>query len=100
MELPNGYKMKTTFWQDFSIADRFGEDAITDTFERAFKEWKSSIEYMTELAIALNYKIWQHFENGNKRFAEVYDEYWRYTDEYIMENFNDEDVQYYLKITD
>ena len=27
----NGYEMQTTFWQDFSIADRFGIDAIKDT---------------------------------------------------------------------
>ena len=30
----------TTFFMDFSIADRFGDDAIKDTFQRAFKEWK------------------------------------------------------------
>lgn len=28
----------TTFFMDFSIADRFGDDAIKDTFQRAFKE--------------------------------------------------------------
>lgn len=26
----------TTFFMDFSIADKFGDDAIKDTFERAF----------------------------------------------------------------
>ena len=37
----NGYEMQTTFWQDFSIADRFGIDAVKDTYNRAFKEWKN-----------------------------------------------------------
>ena len=35
----NGYETFTTFWQDFTIADRFGVSAIKDTFKRAFNEW-------------------------------------------------------------
>ena len=35
-----GYKPITTFWDDFSIADRFGISAIKDTYKRAFEEWK------------------------------------------------------------
>ena len=27
-----GYKPFTTFWDDFSIAEKFGKDAIKDTF--------------------------------------------------------------------
>jgi hypothetical protein len=34
----SGYQMKTTFWQDFSIAEKFGLEAIRDTFKRAFDE--------------------------------------------------------------
>ena len=29
----NGYELQTTFWEDFSIADRFGLSAIRDTFK-------------------------------------------------------------------
>lgn len=36
-----GYKPFTTFWDDFSIADNFGIDAICDTYNRAFQEWKT-----------------------------------------------------------
>ena len=36
-----GYEEKTTFWDDFSIADAFGMVAIKDTYRRAFNEWKS-----------------------------------------------------------
>lgn len=32
IESETGYKPRTTFWQDFSIADAFGGDAVTDTF--------------------------------------------------------------------
>ena len=37
--LENGYEMKTTFWQDFSIADAFGEEAIQDTYDRSFESF-------------------------------------------------------------
>ena len=47
----NGYEVKTTFWEDFSIAERFGLSAIQDTFNRAFKEWKEDYEFLTELVI-------------------------------------------------
>ena len=36
----NGYEVKTKFWEDFSLAERFGLSAIQYTFNRAFKEWK------------------------------------------------------------
>lgn len=39
----NGYTCKTTFWMDFSIADRFGAAAVKDTFNRAFAEWKITL---------------------------------------------------------
>ena len=29
--LENGYELQTTFWNDFSIADRFGLSAILST---------------------------------------------------------------------
>ena len=40
-------ELKTTFWQDFSIADRFGSKAIKDTYKRAFDGWKNNTEYVT-----------------------------------------------------
>lgn len=54
METLNGYKMISTFPLDFTIADKFGEDAIRDTFNRAFRECKSNYVYLTELVVSLN----------------------------------------------
>ena len=56
-----GYKVQTTFWEDFTIADFFGVKAIQDTFDRAFGEWKKDYKYLTELILVLNHKIWQHY---------------------------------------
>lgn len=60
MSLMTGYEMKTTFWTDFNIADRFGLDAIKDTYNRAFNEWKDDKVYATELVLVLNWKSWEH----------------------------------------
>lgn len=94
-----GYKPKTTFWQDFSIAEWFGENAIRDTYKRAFNEWKSNIEYLTELVMVLNWKIWQ-LESINEQIAGVYNELWLEADAYCMDNLTGKELEYYLKTTD
>lgn len=78
VEEQTGYKPQTTFWQDFSIADRFGAPAVRDTYRRAFNEWKGNHKYLTELALVLNHKIWQQWDS-NRNLAETYDRLWRET---------------------
>ena len=34
-----GYKPKTTFYSDFSIAEKFGEDAILETYKNFRHYW-------------------------------------------------------------
>ncbi len=70
LKLP-GEEVTTTFWNDFSIADAFGIDAVKDTFEQAFAEWKHDYRYLTNLVLTLNYKSWEHAE-GNEDLAEAY----------------------------
>ena len=99
IEEMTGYKPKTTFYTDFSIADRFGLSAIKDTFNRAFKEWKNIVEYVTELVMALNWKIFEHY-GYNDEFAKTYDELYRQADEWCMNNLKGEDLRYYVSTTD
>lgn len=99
MKLENGYEMKTTFWEDFSIADASGEDAVVDTYKRAFKEWKKNYIYLTELVIVLNRKIWQWHEK-NKTLAKVYNNLWKQADEYACENLKGKEASFFYKITD
>lgn len=94
-----GYEMKTTFWQDFSIADRFGLKAIQDTYNRAFAEWKDNYIYLTELVLVLNHKIWQHYES-NKKYAELYNKFWEKADSYACEHLKGEELQYFYRILD
>lgn len=91
---------KTTFWQDFTIADHFGKTAVLDTYQRAFNEWKENYEYLTELVMVLNWKIWEHYEKGGHTLAILYDKLWKEADEYAVNNLKDEELEYFYKTTD
>lgn len=99
IEAMTGYTPKTTFWQDFSIADRFGKSAVRDTFRRAFDEWKTDAIYLTELVMVLNWKIWEHYEE-NEALALVYNELWEQADAYAVENLTGDDLDYFYRTTD
>ena len=95
----DGYEMKTTFQSDFDIAEKFGKEAIENTFNRAFAEWKDDVEYMTELTLVLNLKSWYWYEKDNE-LAYLYDFLWNKIDDYCMENFVGKDMEYFLNVTD
>ena len=99
IEEMTGYKPITTFYEDFSIADRFGISAIKDTFKRAFENWKDNYKYLTELVMALNWKIWEHYES-NEKVARVYSDLWEKADGYAMDNLKGEELRYFLSTTD
>lgn len=94
-----GYTCQTTFWMDFSIADRFGISAVKDTYKRAFKEWKSNVVYLTELVLVLNYKIHQYYQR-NEQLARVYDQLWREADQWACDTLQGEDLNYFYQILD
>lgn len=99
IEAMTGYTPQTTFWMDFSIADRFGANSVKDTFERAFNEWKNNHIYLTELVMVLNHKIWQHNEN-NAVLAELYNSLWEQADGYATTYLEGEELSYFYRITD
>ena len=97
----NGYEPKTTFWNDFSIADMFGVRGVKDTYNRAKESWQDNIEFMTEFAMVLNHKSWQH--NGkNQSLCSLYSDLWYEIEDFIYEHFkdNEEALSYYLRVTD
>ena len=99
IEEMTGYKPQTTFWQDFSIADAFGSDAVKDTFNRAFEEWKTNHVYLTELVLVLNWKIWQHYEK-NEPLAKIYNDLWEAADAWAVENLTGDELAYFYNTTD
>jgi hypothetical protein len=99
MTLPNGYTLTTTFFEDFQIANLFGESAVRDTYKRAFKEWKDNYVYLTELVIALNLMIWALYET-NEPLAKVYNELWAEADEYACNNLKGDELSFFYRTTD
>ena len=97
--LENGYELKTTFWQDFSIADSFGADAIQDTFNRAFREWKNNIVYVTELAMVMSWKSCSWY-GKNEDYMILYSELYHKVDGWCCSNLKGKDLTYYLETTD
>ncbi len=98
IEEVTGYKPQTTFYTDFSIADRFGLEAIKDTYKRAML-WKKDYIYLTELVMVLNWKIWEHYET-NEKYARLYDELWREADEYACYHLKGDELSYFYRTTD
>lgn len=94
-----GYEVKTTFWEDFGIAEHFGISAIRDTYRRAMTEWKGNVVFLTELTMVLNHKIGFWYEK-NESVAKVYDELWREADAYAVNNLEGDDLDYFYRTTD
>lgn len=100
IEAITGYKPITTFYEDFSIADRFGYNAVRDTFRRGWKTAKFlGHKEMTEFAMVLNWKIMEHYES-NPTLAEVYQDLWMEIDELLRDTLKGEEKDYYLRTTD
>ena len=100
-EYPMTYEdgFKTTFWQDFTTAEKFGIDSVKDTYKRAFAEYKSQYRYLTDLVITLNYKIWKHCKT-DEELARVYDALWREADAYACDNLKGDELEYFYRTTD
>lgn len=106
VEQMTGYKPFTTFWQDFSIADRYGVNGIKSTFTKAFREWKDNYKYLTELSMVLNHKI-GYFYDQNKpmdarcnRIAMLYSALWEQVNDYAYDTLQGDELHYYYRITD
>lgn len=98
-ELKPDYKRCSTFAADFAIADSFGKEAVKETFDRAFNEWKDRPKMMAEMALVLNHNIWRYHET-DPELAKVYDECWKQADEYCMEHYRGDDLNWYIRVTD
>lgn len=99
IEEMTGYKPITTFYMDFSLAEPFGLDAVKDTYNRALEGWKDQYKYLTELVMALNWKIWEH-HGHNDELARLYNELWEAADKYAVEHLQGDELTYFYRTTD
>ena len=94
-----GYDTISTFFADFSIAERFGFSAIKDTYKRAFNEWKTDYKMLTELVMVLNHKIWFNYES-NEPLARIYNELWEEADQWASDNLKGDELDYFYRVLD
>ena len=90
----------TGFMTDFAIADRFGESAVRETFDRAMKEWKDNVEYFASFVMTLNHRLWMWYDAGNEEKARLYDELWMKADWWGCYHFTGTDAEYYFRLLD
>ncbi len=92
-------RLETTFWEEFSIADRYGSDGIREHYDLVFDQWKDNLRYLTELVLVLNWKIYQWYQVDDT-LGLTYDELWKKTDGYALETLKGDDLHYYLSTLD
>lgn len=95
-----GYEPQTTFYEDFSIADMFGISAVKDTYKRGLETAQElGYIYLTEFVMALNWKIWEHYQH-NDALARVYNDLWMKASEIAQTTLKDDELMYYYRTTD
>ena len=95
-----GYEPQTTFYEDFSIADAFGISAIKDTYKRGLDTCNAlGYIYLTEFVMALNWKIWEHYQS-NDAIARVYNDLWEKASEVAQTTLQGAELMYYYRTTD
>ena len=95
-----GYTQRTTFWDDFTIAERFGLPAIKDTYKNAFTSWKTDIVFIVELVLVLNWKMWYMSDKGRINEELMYYKCWKELLEWCNNHLKGEAYMYFMEVAD
>lgn len=93
------YKFESTFWEEFSIAENYGRDAVKKHYDLVFSQWKDNIKFLTELVLVLNLKLFIWFKVDDD-LGKMYDQLWKETDGYAIDTLKGDDLHYYLHTLD
>lgn len=94
-----GWEWETTFWEEFSIAEKYGPEGIQEHYDLVFNQWKDDLKHLTELVLVLNWKIWMWYQKDD-RIGRTYDDLWRQADAYALEHLEGDNLLYYLSALD
>lgn len=94
-----GYKVLTTFYTDFSIGEMFGLDSIKSTYDTCFNESKDNYQYVTELCMVLNWKMFRWFKDRYE-FYQLYKILYTELDRWCIDNLKGDELEYYYQNTD
>ena len=93
------YKFESSFWEEFSIAEGHGKDAVKEHHDLVFSQWKDNIKYLSELVLVLNLKLFIWFKVDDE-LGRLYEELWMKTDQYALDTLSGDDLHYYLHTLD
>lgn len=94
------YDFQTTFWEEFSISDRwYGPAGVIDHYNLVFDQWKDNVKFLTELVLVLNLKIASWF-GVDDDLGRTYEYLWKITDSYALDTLKGDDLHYYLNTLD
>lgn len=82
---------QTTFFSDLSIAEWCeGAKGVKETYTNVMRSWMGNLTYILEFALSLNWKSWQHYEDGNEDMCKVYAELWEKARDAIYDHYKDD----------
>ena len=101
------YKMKYSFVEAFAISDwSSGKKGIRDTYNKLLKEYGKDYKAFTELVMSINMLSWGNDQlrkqgiEGREEYGMYYSDLYYETHEYALDNLKDEELRYYLEVTD
>ena len=99
-ELMCGYTQRTTFWDDFTIAERWGVKAIEDTYKNAFQSWKNDLVFIVELVLVLNWKMLYMDEKHMTEKSVMYYKCWVELSNWCERHLEAGAYEYFINVTD
>jgi len=91
---------KSIFWKEFSRAEIRGLEAVQNLWNKVFQENKDNVTKMAELTLVLNWKSWNHYDDGQDELGDLYDTLWSDNHNFAMSHFTGGDLDYYYNTTD
>ena len=95
-----GYTQRTTFWDDFTIAEKFGVSAIKDTYKNAFNSWKNDVVFIVELVLVLNWKMLYMDEKHMTEKSVMYYKCWVELSNWCERHLEAGAYEYFSNVTD
>ena len=92
-----GYVQRTTFWDDFTSADKKGVGEIEDIFRQAFESRRNDVVFLTELTLVTNWKRLQMERNRRSLESSAYCLCWEKVFDYCEKHFKNGALLYFIE---
>ena len=95
-----GYTQRTTFWDDFTLAEKIGLPAIEKTYRNAFNSWKTDVVFITELVLVLNWKMLYMDEKHMDDESSIYFKCWKELYDWCERHLEAGAYLYFISVAD